>query len=68
MISLCAALVLLPVGFLLYGRLTEKVFAPDDRETPAIAYPIGAAVAVVCFAFFLYRFEKVKKNRRLPMQ
>lgn len=181
-ISLCAALVLLLVGFLLYGRLTEKVFAPDDRKTPAIAsgdtafrsarlilsewtklpqkplknrllitlplllvgalltqlnfdvlwryfsrsnqtlaavalcmatayliahgksfaqtlltalpgtfmttvsftyilvapegfrlstaiaYPIGAAVAVLCFAGYLFRFEKAKKDRRLPIQ
>ncbi len=37
MVSFILALVVLLVGFLLYGRLTEKVFAPDDRVTPAIS-------------------------------
>ena len=37
MISLCISLAVLLLGFFLYGRLTEKVFAPDDRKTPAVA-------------------------------
>lgn len=36
MISLLLSLAVLVIGFLLYGRITEKVFAPDDRPTPAI--------------------------------
>ena len=36
MISFLVALAVLLVGFLTYGRLTEKVFGPDDRKTPAI--------------------------------
>ena len=36
MISLISALAVLLIGFLFYGKLTEKVFSPDDRETPAI--------------------------------
>ena len=36
MISFLIALAVLLVGFLTYGRLTEKVFGPDDRKTPAI--------------------------------
>ena len=27
---------MLVLGYALYGRLAEKVFAPDDRQTPAI--------------------------------
>jgi carbon starvation protein CstA len=36
MISFVLALVVLVVGYLLYGRLTERIFGPDDRKTPAI--------------------------------
>ena len=35
MITFCIGLVILFVGALLYGRFCEKVFGPDDRETPA---------------------------------
>ncbi|MCQ2456879.1 MAG: carbon starvation protein A [Clostridia bacterium] len=41
MISLLIAFGLLIVGYILYGRLVERTFAPDDRETPAIAVNDG---------------------------
>ena len=41
MISFAAALVILLAGFAVYGRFAEKVFGPDDRETPAIAINDG---------------------------
>ena len=41
MISLILSLVVLLVGYLFYSRLTEKVFGPDDRETPAVAINDG---------------------------
>lgn len=34
MISLILSFLI--IGWLLYGRLTEKVFSPDDRQTPAV--------------------------------
>ncbi len=37
MISFVLALVVLFIGYILYGKLTEKIFAPDDRVTPAIS-------------------------------
>ena len=37
MISLLIAFAVLVVGYAVYGRVVEKVFAPDDRPTPAIA-------------------------------
>ena len=37
MISLLLSLAVLVIGYLLYGRLTERIFSPDDRPTPAIA-------------------------------
>lgn len=36
MISFISALAVLVLGYIFYGRLTEKVFAPDDRKTPAV--------------------------------
>ena len=41
MISFIVALVVLLVGFFTYGKLTEKVFGPDDRQTPAISINDG---------------------------
>ena len=41
MISLLLSLVVLLIGFAVYGRLTERVFAPDDRQTPAVAINDG---------------------------
>ena len=41
MISFIASLILLFVGYMTYGRLVEKFFGPDDRETPAISINDG---------------------------
>lgn len=41
MISLVSAFGILLVGYLVYSRVTEAVFAPDDRQTPAIAIHDG---------------------------
>ena len=41
MISLLISLAVLLIGFLVYGKITEKVFAPDDRQTPAVAINDG---------------------------
>ncbi len=41
MISLILSLAVLLVGYLVYSRLVEKVFAPDDRQTPAVAVNDG---------------------------
>ena len=41
MITFLCALALLIGGYFLYGRLTERVFRPDDRPTPAVAHPDG---------------------------
>ncbi|MBO6159456.1 MAG: carbon starvation protein A [Firmicutes bacterium] len=36
MLTFFGALIVLVLGYWLYGRLTEKVFGPDERLTPAI--------------------------------
>ncbi len=41
MISLIISFAVLIVGFIVYSRVTEKVFAPDTRKTPAIAIHDG---------------------------
>lgn len=41
MISLFLSLAVLLIGFIVYGKLTERVFSPDDRMTPAVAINDG---------------------------
>ena len=41
MISFLVSLVALVLGYLFYGRFVERVFAPDDRVTPAVAKADG---------------------------
>ncbi len=47
MISFVCAIVVLILGFVFYGRLTEKVFAPDDRVTPAVSENDGVDFMLV---------------------
>ena len=44
MITFFIALALLIGGYLIYSRVSEKVFAIDDRKTPAIANPDGVDI------------------------
>ncbi len=41
MLSLFLSLVVLLLGYLFYSRLVERIFAPDGRETPAVAINDG---------------------------
>ena len=41
MISLLIAFAVLVIGYLVYSRVTEKVFATDDRKTPAVVINDG---------------------------
>ena len=41
MISLLIAVAVLLAGYFIYGKLTESIFAPDGRPTPAIARADG---------------------------
>lgn len=41
MITLICAVLLLVAGYVLYGKLVERVFHPDGRPTPATAHPDG---------------------------
>lgn len=51
MISLLISFAVLIVGFIVYGKVTERIFAPDDRPTPTVAINGGVlAVAgiIIC--------------------
>ena len=41
MITFFVCLALLIVGYLVYGAIVEKVFHPDERQTPCVAHPDG---------------------------
>ncbi len=41
MISVLCALIVLILGYVLYGRLVAGAFGPDDRKTPAYAREDG---------------------------
>ena len=41
MISLLISFAVLVIGYFVYGKVTEIIFAPDDRPTPAIAINDG---------------------------
>ena len=41
MITFFISLILLIVGYYLYGTFVEKVFKPDDRKTPCVVHPDG---------------------------
>lgn len=36
MLSFTISIVALFIGYMIYGRVAERIFGPDDRETPAI--------------------------------
>ena len=44
MITFFIALVLLIGGYLIYSRVSEKIFVIDNRKTPAIANPDGVDI------------------------
>lgn len=41
MITFFAALLILVIGYLVYGTLVERIFKPDERLTPAMQHPDG---------------------------
>ena len=47
MISFFVCLAILIVGYFVYGKVVEKTFGPDDRETPAVALEDGVDYVVM---------------------
>lgn len=48
MISFTLSLVALLLGYLLYTRLVERIFRPDNRVTPAVS-KADATWTTLCF-------------------
>ena len=60
MISFAICLVLLVIGYFTYGKFVEKVFAPDDRLTPAVAKADGVDYIVMPnWKVFLIQFLNI---------
>ena len=47
MITFVLSLIALVVGYLVYGHIVERVFAPDDRPTPAVSMADGVDYVVL---------------------
>ena len=47
MITFILSLLALVLGYFLYGKFVERVFGPDDRETPAVAKADGVYFMVL---------------------
>ena len=47
MISFFVCFAILIIGYFVYGKVVEKVFGPDDRETPAVALEDGVDYVVL---------------------
>lgn len=47
MITFVLCLIALVLGYFLYGKFVERVFGPDDRETPAVAKADGVDFMVL---------------------
>ncbi|MBR1486540.1 MAG: carbon starvation protein A [Synergistaceae bacterium] len=41
MYSFLGGLVILILGYFIYGAIVDKIFAPDDRRTPCVEHPDG---------------------------
>lgn len=41
MLSFFCCLILLVIGYFTYGAVVERVFKPDERETPCVKHPDG---------------------------
>ena len=60
MISFVLSLVALVAGYFLYGRFVERVFGPDDRETPAVSKADGVDFMVLpSWKIFMIQFLNI---------
>ena len=47
MVSFLVSIVVLIIGYLVYGKVTENIFGPDDRKTPAVAVPHSSYRSII---------------------
>ncbi len=60
MISFLISIVALILGYMIYGRVIERIFGPDDRKTPAVAHPDGVDyIAMPTWKVFMIQFLNI---------
>ena len=60
MISFVISLAALVFGYLIYGRIVERIIAPDDRPTPAVAQADGVDYIVLpSWKVFMIQFLNI---------
>ena len=60
MISFILSLVALVAGYLIYGKIVERIFGPDDRPTPAISKADGVDYLVLpSWKIFMIQFLNI---------
>lgn len=60
MITFVISLVILILGYFIYGKLVERVFSPDDRNTPAVKINDGVDfVALPTWKVFMIQFLNI---------
>lgn len=60
MITFIISVIALLLGYLIYGKLLERIIAPDDRETPAIRLADGVDyVAMPTWRVFMIQFLNI---------
>ena len=60
MISFLISIVALVLGYLIYGKVVERIFGPDERQTPAIAHPDGVDyIALPTWKVFMIQFLNI---------
>ena len=60
MISFIISLVALVLGYFIYGRIVERVFGPDNRQTPAVAKADGVDFIVLpSWKIFMIQFLNI---------
>jgi len=60
MVTFALSLVALIAGYLLYGKFIDRVFGPDDRQTPAVAHPDGVDYIVLpSWKIFMIQFLNI---------
>lgn len=60
MISFILSLLALFVGYIVYGRIIERIFGPDDRSTPALSKADGVDyVALPGWKVFMIQFLNI---------
>lgn len=60
MISFLISIAALILGYMIYGRVIERIFGPDDRKTPALVHPDGVDyIALPTWKVFMIQFLNI---------